>query len=616
MGRAFAVVTSPRGFPFETIAFDVEQMDTLHKRLSIAKKHVANMQLVLRNVTDNLEGSGLALDKARTVSAEVAVVLENPAARIRRIASIVLRYGTDAETYGGRANLLMTDVTEAQAALETAQADLAVAEAELTAWTGSVECAAWQSGEPTDASPTAPLTRHERCNDAAAIAQNALDQATEDLAAAWTAWEAQFEAWDDAYARAVASLAGVDDGFSGSSDAGPVDSPVDAPLTALADADTPDEVAAIWDSLTDAERERLSVEYPEFVGNLEGIPYEYRIAANVAVLEVASQTSWGEPTDGEIDVLLDELNRRGGLPISLNLFDKSQATAAMLYVDGVAFDPAGLGDPLEGVTNVNVLVGGMSTELRYLKDWGDSATNMNKGIARDGGRGATIVWFGYDTPDTGTVGSMDQAVTGAETLTGFLRGLDHVAPVDAVTSVIGHSYGSTTAFLAVGSADDNLGVDNLIAVGSAGLADRALGADPDARVDYSQTNVYASTSPEDAWARKGRWVPPAANWLTWGTHPIDPGSLDDAVSFDSDGGYGPNLDGSQPTEERHDGTHLLQTPGHGTHDESDYLIGTTGYPGGYLQEGSESFANIVEVINTGEPLTVTDGYGSDDWWLW
>jgi hypothetical protein len=609
------VVTSPRGFPFETIVFDVGQMDALYNSLSAAKKDVVNMQFVLRNVSENLEGSGLALDKARSLSSEVAVILEHPSARIERIASIVLRYGTDAETYGGRANLLMTDVTEAQAALETAQADLAVAEAELTAWTGSVECAAWQSGEPTDASPTALLTRHERCNDAAAIAQNALDQATEDLAAAWTAWEAQFEAWDDAYARAVASLAGVDDGFSGSSDAGPVDSPADAPLTALADADTPDEVAAIWDSLTDAERERLSVEYPEFVGNLEGIPYEHRIAANVAVLEVASQTSWGEPTDGEIDVLLKEL-RRGGVPLSLDLFNKGQATAAILYVDGFNYDPRTIVDPLSGVTNVNVLLGGMLTELRHLEDWGDTATNLNKGISQDGGRGATIVWFGYDTPNYATVGAMDQAVTGAEVLTGFLRGLDHETPSDAVTSVIGHSYGSTTAFLAVGSADDNLGVDNLIAVGSAGLTDQALGTDPDARVDYSQTNVYASTSPEDFWARKGRWAPPATNWLTWGTHPIDPGSLDDAVSFDSDGGYGPNLDGSQPTEAHHDGTRLLQTPGHGTHDESDYLIGTTGYPGGYLQEGSESFANIVEVINTGEPLTVTDGYGSDDWWLW
>lgn len=60
----------------------------------------------------------------------------------------------------------------------------------------------------------------------------------------------------------------------------------------------------------------------------------------------------------------------------------------------------------------------------------------------------------------------------------------------------------------------------------------------------------------------------------------------------------------------------LQTPGHGTHDEGDFPIGTTGHPGGYLQEGSASFANIVEIIESGEPLTTAGGYGSDDWWLW
>lgn len=601
-------MTSPRGFPFETIVFDVGQMDALYKSLSAAKKDVANMQFVLRNVSENLEGSGLALDKARNVSAEVAVVLENPAARIRRIASIVLRYGTDAETYGGRANLLMTDVTEAQAAFETAQADVALADAELSAWTGSVECAAWQAGEPTDTSPTALLTRHERCNDAAAIAQNALDQATEDLAAAWTAWEAQFEAWDDAYARAVASLAGVDDGFSGSSDAGPVDSPVDAPLTALADADTPDEVAAIWDSLTDAERGRLSASYPEFVGNLEGIPYEYRIAANVAVLEVASQTSWGEPTDGEIAALLAELKDNGGMPISLNLFDKNQATAAVLYVDGFSYDRARLVDPLAGVTEVNMVVGGMLTELNQIEDWGESARAFNESIAIHGHQGATITWFGYDTPNPGTVGSSEQARAGAETLTNALRGLDIEAPKSATTTVIGHSYGSTTAFLAVGSASDNLGVDNLIAVGSAGLGESALGDNPERGLDFSGSNVFVTLAPGDLLAPNGRWL--------FSDHPVDPGTIEKAVVFDSDGGYMPNDDGSEPTETRHDGQYLKPTPGHGTHDEANLFIGMNVYPGGYLQAGSESFANIANIMVHGEPLTTPNGYGSDDWWLW
>lgn len=602
------MTTSPRGYPFETIAYDVGQMNTLHERLTKAKEAVEQMQLVLNNLTGHLEGSGAAIDRVRSSAGDVAAALEKPSDRIERLSGIVLRYGTAVEAHGGKANQLMADVSAAQTALSTAVAEVGTAEDELGAWTRSDDYRAWSAGEETETSTSTLLSRDDRFREGVTTAQGTRDRAAEDLADAWTAWEREFEAWDDAYARAVASLARVDSGYISTADA--------PSLAALADADSPEEVAAIWDSMSEAERARIAASYPEFIGNLEGIPYEYRIAANVAVLEETSKTSWGEPRDGEIEALLAELKDHGGVPISLNLFDKNQGTAAMLYVDGFSYDRSRLVDPLTGITNVSVLLGGMLTELRHLRDWGATASDVNKGVARDGGTGAAIVWFGYDTPNYETVGGMDLAVAGAESLTSFLRGLDHEAPGDAVTTVIGHSYGSTTAFLAVGSAYDNLGVDNLIAVGSAGLTDRALGEDPDARVDYAGTNIYASTSPEDMWARKGRWASDGLNLIRWGTHSIDPGSIDGATSFDSNGGYGPNLDGSQPTSARHDGTPLLQTPGHGTHDEGDWSIGTTGYPEGYLQDGSESFANIIEIINTGDPLTTPGGYGSDDWWLW
>ncbi|MFJ2369006.1 alpha/beta hydrolase [Microbacterium sp. NPDC087665] len=527
--------------------------------------------------------------------------LEHPVEMLRRLSRIVVQYGNDVETYGGRANLLMADVTEAITARDTAHHTTVMAETELSTWMRSDEYSQWIAGANTDATSATLLARNERYRDSATTAQDSLAQAEETLTEAWMAWETQFSFWDDAYARAVASLAGVDARFDGSSDSGTVSNPADPNLTRLADADTPEEVAAAWDSLSDAERERLAATYPEFVGNLEGIPYEYRIAANVAVLEEASETSWGDPTDTEIEKLLIELNRKGGLPVSLNLFDKNQGTAALLYVDGVTFDPDKLSDPLAGVTNVSVLVAGMMSQLNGIGDWGGSAADMNDYIAEAGGTGATIVWFGYDSPNFATEPSTAQAVVGAETLTGFLRGLDQAAPPNAVTTVIGHSYGSTTAFLAVGSAADNLGVDNLIAVGSAGLTDHALGTDPDARVDYSGTNVFATTSPDDALARIGRLSP----------HPIDPGSIDGAVSFDSDGGYTPNLDGSEPTWEQHDGTPLLNTPGHGTHSEGTIPL-PWDQPGGYLQDGSESFANIIGVITDGEPVTTPGGFGSQN----
>lgn len=599
------MTASPQGYPFERIDYDVGEMNSLHGHLEDADLEVAAMQLVLRNVTDNLEGRGQALDRAKAIAGDVAAAFASPAARIRRIKGILLAYGQGAEEHGGRANQLMESVTEAQAAVATADADLADAQAELSTWQRSEEYAAWSSGEDVATPARALHARDERYREAMETAQTGNAVAASDLEDAWTAWERAFESWDDAYARAVAALASVDENYVSAADA--------AALASLSDADSPAEVAAIWGSLTDAQKEHYLETYPGFIGNLEGVPYAYRIAANVKTLEETAAAAWGEPRDTELRVLLEEL-RRGGVPVSLNLFDKNQATAAILYARGFKYVEGSFADPLAGVTNINVLLGGMMTELNQLDDWGGTSADMNRAITNDGGRGATIVWFGYDTPNLATVSSMDQAVTGAETLTPFLRGLDQAAPHEAVTTVVGHSYGSTTAFLAVGSADDNLGVDNLIAIGSAGLTDRALGDDPDARVDYTGTNIYASTSPEDFWARKGRWAP--ENPFTWGAHAIDPGSLDGAVSFDANGGYTPNIDGTAPTAQRHDGEPLLQTPGHGTHDEGDFPIGSTGHPGGYLQEGSESFANIVNIIETGESLTTPGGYGSDDWWLW
>ncbi|REJ03945.1 hypothetical protein DY023_16660 [Microbacterium bovistercoris] len=598
------MTTSPKGYPFEHIEYDVGQMNSLHGNLEDAAEKVDVMQLVLRNVTHHLEGRGQALDTARSIAAEVADAFASPGAQIRRLKSIVIDYGTAAEEHGGSANRLMSAVTDAQTSLAAAESDLLDANTDLGAWVNSDEYASWQAGEETSRAAGTLRAQDTRYRDEVESATTTRDTAASDLSEAWTAWERSFESWDDAYARAVAALASIDRGYVSAADA--------ATLAALADADSPEEVAAVWDALGDEEKALLASRFPSLIGNLEGIPYEYRIAANITALEAASKTSWGDPTDHEIAVLLDEL-RRGGVPVSLNLFDNNQGTAAMLYVDGFSYQEGTFTDPLSGVANVNVLLGGMLTELGGLGDWGTTARTMNEAVP---GRSATIVWFGYDTPNYGTVGSLDQAVTGAQTLTSFLRGLDQVSPADAVTTVIGHSYGSTTAFLAVGSAPDSLGVDNLVAIGSAGLTDRALGDDPDSRVDYSGTNIYASTSPEDRWAEKGRWAPPLTNLFTWGTHPIDPGSLDGAVNFDSNGGYGPNLDGSEPTEQHHDGEPLVQTPGHGTHSEGDFPIGNTDYPGGYLQDGSESFANIVEIIKTGDPLTTPGGYGSDDWWLW
>lgn len=278
------MTASPKGYPFESIDYDAGQMNTLHGHLEDAIDEVETMQLVLRNLTDNLEGHGQALDRVKSMANDVAAQFTPPTARIRRIKGVVLRYGQAVEAHGGKANQLMADVTAAQTALDSAHTEVVLAETELSTWTRSDDYRSWSAGEETATSSSTLLSRDDRFREAVTTAQGTRDRAAEDLADAWTAWEKEFEAWDDAYARAVASLARVDGGYVSTADA--------PSLAALADAHSPEEVAAIWDSMSEAERARIAASYPEFIGNLEGIPYEYRIAANVAVLEEASKTSW------------------------------------------------------------------------------------------------------------------------------------------------------------------------------------------------------------------------------------------------------------------------------------------------------------------------------------
>lgn len=566
------MTASPKGYPFERIDYDVGQLNSLHGHLEDAAAEVAAMQLVLRNVTDNLEGRGQALDQAKAMAGDVAAAFASPAARIRRIKDIVLAYGQSAEEHGARANQLMDSVTAAEAAVTMADADLADAQKELSTWQRSEEYEAWSSGEDV-ATPARTLrARDEGYRDAMETAQTGRAGAASDLEEAWAAWERAFESWDDAHARAVAALASVDD-YVSAADA--------AALASLADADSPAEVAAIWDTLTDAQKEHYVEAYPGFIGNLEGVPYAYRIAANVKTLEEAAAVEWGEPLDTTIDRLLAEL-RRGGVPVSLNLFDKNQVTAAILYVDGFTYVEGSFADPLTGVTNVNVLIGGMMSEAGQIRDWSQSARDLNE--VTDG-RSATIAWFGYDTPNFATVGSSEQARIGAELLTNALRGLDLVAPSGATTTVIAHSYGTTTVFLAVGSASDVLGVDNLISLGSAGLTNQALGGDPERGLDFAGTNLFTTRGPNDWVSLLGR---------TFSDHTIDPDSIEGVTTFQSDGGTLP------------DGTYLEDTPGHGTHSEANLPIGAVVNDGGYLQDGSESFANIANIINYGEPLTTDD----------
>lgn len=227
----------------------------------------------------------------------------------------------------------------------------------------------------------------------------------------------------------------------------------------------------------------------------------------------------------------------------------------------------------------------MKGNVHDLQSWGESAKALNSSV---GPGSATVVWFGYDTPELLEEPAMDRAEDGAASLRSYLLAVRALSP-SADVNVIAHSYGSTTAALAIGSQPDGLGVTSFIAVGSAGFPN-------DAAVVENLTNgeppqIYATISEDDAIARVGRATAPG--------HPVSPERLPGTTVFDSDGGVSASGE-SLPSATGHD------------------ALG----PGAYLEPGSESFYNVSEIIQTGEPGTVRGGEGSTqgfwdagNWWI-
>jgi len=514
-----------------------------------------------------LEGRGQSITLVQSESGTLANRMNPTIATLGRIADVVRAYGEAVAVHAKAANDLIDDIEAAHTANQAAIADLDTAESSQRQCTPDDDASTRATAEQdvTDAESSLAATR----------------SALEDL---WERWEAAYALWDDAYGAAVAGLV--------RSDGTTLSDATLSAIDALANADTPAEVTEIWDGLTDAQRDALRRTYPEFIGNLEGVPYLDRMLANKAAYDKIFEAGpYCEPLDTQLATLGLELMDFDGQLLMFNPFEQPQATAAIMYGVSISDENGDPIDPMEGITNVNVLVGGMFSSLEDLEAWGESARNLNRyadDYGTDAGvRSATIAWYGYDSPNLLTEHTMGSATEGAATLSATLRGLDNEVSSSVTTSVIGHSYGSTTAFLAVGGSSDNLGVDNLIAVGSAGVPDGYhqawTGDDP---MDYSGTQIYASRAPGDLVARYGEHS-------SFG-HGTNPEELPEAISFESDGGTVPKLDGG--TENG------LGTPGHASHDGGNTIWGWWEQDNGYLARDSESFRNIANIVANGEPL--------------
>lgn len=290
---------------------------------------------------------------------------------------------------------------------------------------------------------------------------------------------------------------------------------------------TPEEVSVWWKLLSDSEREALINKDPEKYGNLDGIDMASRAKANELVLlgpkDASGQHVPGAGLLGQAErdlaeaeaAMVGATSNLAALDLkrkqAQNRVDDLRALRDQMQVDGVTLVSLQPGKPGENVLaalaigdvdnaeHVATMVPGMTTNCR------DSAAlnlgyayNLREAAVRAGAdknNVATIAWLGYDAPPALpdlSVASTAQAEAGADPLRKFATGIHSWRSergMDVHQSIIPHSYGSTTAGIAMRSIGKDV-VDDFAYTGSPGAGVASVGT-----LGVDKDHVWVSAVP-------------------------------------------------------------------------------------------------------------------------
>lgn len=257
----------------------------------------------------------------------------------------------------------------------------------------------------------------------------------------------------------------------------------------------PNDVKKWWDGLPKDEQERLLKSWPDKLGNLNGIPIADRSTANKTILqqdldrpaEVAK--SRGVTTE-EVLAHPEKYGMAGQMMTRYNnalevqnALDKDATDAKdlrgntpdilLMKYDPEAFGGDGaaaiaIGDP-DHSANTSVMVSGLTTSVAEgtLAD-GSGVNVYNEANTADWNNSTAVVqWMGYDAPDDQAVLEPNMARNGAQLLAPDVNALAVTHDGSAShTTVIGHSYGSTT--VADAAAGYGMRADDVVLVGCPG----------------------------------------------------------------------------------------------------------------------------------------------------
>ncbi|WP_317230870.1 alpha/beta hydrolase [Clavibacter sp. MX14-G9D] len=272
-----------------------------------------------------------------------------------------------------------------------------------------------------------------------------------------------------------------------------------------------------WWAAKDRRRQRALIRSsPGLIGDLDGVDYASRDAANRrqlrAELREERAAVAAHPDDADARNRLTALT---AIRDALRPEARADGTAApeRTLVSLTHRDPPlaaiAVGD-LDTARQVTFTVPGMGAYTDDMQLWTETAQNVYDAQAAVGAPAAhaVVAWIGYRTPPPGVDATLGAyAERGAPLLASEIAGL-HAArrggDLSAV-SVIAHSYGSTMAADALAARD--LDVHAFVMLGSAGVEDGI----EDAR-DLHARHVYAGEAADDdeaSWGRLSRQDPRA-----------------------------------------------------------------------------------------------------------